>query len=232
LKVLVIEDDQDIIVTITLAFQVGWSGVEILSAAEGEKGVGMVKSESPDFVILDLGLPDIDGFEVLRRIRGFSAVPVIILTVMTEEDDIIKGLEWGADDYITKPFRKMELLARMKTILRRQNSSQDTPLVLGRLKYDPSGRRFFNLDKEIVLTGTEADILYHLMKQAGRVLSHSKLAEHVWGDDYPGAADTIKVHIRHLREKIEIDPGHPEIILTRPGIGYLLAVPGQPRNAP
>jgi DNA-binding response OmpR family regulator len=224
MKILVIEDDKDIVDTITLAFQVGWPGVELVSTGEGKKGVEMVKTESPDFVILDLGLPDINGFEVLRQVRCFTKVPVIILTVITEEDDIIRGLEWGADDYVTKPFRKMELLARIKTILRRQTPGQESPLVCGALRYEPSSRRFYNLDKEIVLTGTEADILYQLMKQAGRVLSHATLAENVWGDYYPGSADTLKVHIRHLREKLEKDASHPKLILTRPGIGYSLEI--------
>ncbi len=226
MKVLVIEDDEDVVDTVTLAFQVGWPGVELVSAHEGKKGVELVGSESPDITILDLGLPDINGFEVLRQIRSFSDVPIIILTVMTEEDDIIKGLEWGADDYVTKPFRKMELLARIKTILRRQSPpGEEHPLVCGLLRYEPSRRQFFLHEKEITLTVTEADILYHLMKQAGRVVSHSTLAELVWGDDYPGAADTLKVHIRHLREKLEADPSHPQLILTRSGIGYSLVIP-------
>lgn len=226
MKVLVIEDDEDIIDTITLAFQVGWPGTELVSTYEGRRGVEMVESEAPDITILDLGLPDINGFEVLRQIRGFSDVPIIILTVMTEEDDIIKGLEWGADDYVTKPFRKMELLARIKTVLRRQSPpGEEPPLVCGPLSYEPSRRQFFYHEKEIALTVTEADILYHLMKQAGRVVSHSDLAEMVWGDDYPGASDTLKVHIRHLREKLEADPSRPQLIMTRSGIGYLLAIP-------
>jgi two-component system, OmpR family, response regulator VicR len=225
MKVLVIEDDKDIVDTITLAFQVGWPDVELVSTGEGGKGVELVERESPDFVILDLGLPDINGFEVLRRVRSFSDVPVIILTVMTDEDDIIRGLEWGADDYVTKPFRKMELLARIKTILRRQKPGRESTMLCGTLRYEPSNRRFYNLDKEVPLTSTESEILYALMKQAGQVLSHSALAENVWGDDYPGAADTIKVHIRHLREKIENDPSHPKLIVTRPGIGYSLEIP-------
>lgn len=225
MKILIIEDDNDIIDTVALTFQVGWPGIELVSTGEGLKGVEMVESESPDVVILDLGLPDINGYDVLRRIRAFSNVPVVILTVMADENDIIRGLEWGADDYITKPFRKMELLARIKTVLRRQNpDSDDTPLVCGTFRYVPATRQFFIRDKEIRLTVTESDILHFLMKQAGQVVSHSALSEAVWGDDYTNSADTLKVHIRHLREKLEVDPSHPQHIMTRPGIGYSLVV--------
>jgi two-component system response regulator VicR len=226
MKVLVIEDDQDVIDTITLTFEVGWPGVELVSSYEGKRGVEMAESEAPDIIILDLGLPDISGFEVLRQIRSFSDVPIIILTVMDEEDDLIKGLTWGADDYVTKPFSKMELLARVKTILRRQNpSAEEPPLLFGLLRYHPSTRQFFYDDREVILTATEANILCDLMKKAGQVVTQLSLAETVWGVDYPGAADSLKVHIRHLREKLEADPSHPKLILTRPGVGYLLAVP-------
>ncbi len=227
MKVLVIEDDNDIIDTINLAFRVGWPEVALVSSTDGEKGVEMVKTESPDIVILDLGLPDINGYEVLCQVREFSDVPIVILTVITEENDVIKCLEAGADGYITKPFRKMELLARIRTILRRQNpADMESPLTCGPLRYDPSMHQFYYDEKELNLTITEADILYQLMKQPGRVVDHSSMAKAVWGNDYPGAANTIKVHIRHLREKLEEDPGNPRIIMTRSGIGYSLAVPG------
>ena len=195
MKILIIEDDEDVIDTISLTFQVGWPEAELLFAREGAGGIERVENESPDVVILDLGLPDISGYQVLKQIRAFSDVPVVILTVMMEENDIIKGLEWGADDYITKPFRKMELLARIKTILRRQKVSREEPvLICGALQYVPANHQLFYRQKEIVLTATESIIMYHLMKQAGHVVSHLSLAEAVWGDDYPNAADTLKVH--------------------------------------
>jgi len=227
MKVLIIEDDEDVVDTIKLTFQVGWPGFELVSTSEGEKGIEMAESEDPQIVILDLGLPDINGFEVLRRIRSFSKVPVIILTVMNEEDDMIKGLEWGADDYVTKPFRKMALLARVKAILRRLNTTdEEAPLKCGPLRYEPAMRRFFCNEKEIILTATESLILSELMKKAGQIVSQSSLAELVWGEDYNGAADSLKVHIRHLRKKIETDPNDPKIIITRPGIGYLISISG------
>ncbi len=225
MKVLLIEDDKEIIDAISLAFQIRWPEAEVVSTRLGEKGVELVESEAPDIVILDLGLPDISGFEVLRQVRLFSRVPTIILTVRSDEADVVKGLEWGADDYITKPFRQLELLARVKALIRRQSPSEEGPLVYGPLRLDATTGQLYYGEREIALTVTENHILSHLMRNAGHVVTHSSLAEAVWGDDYPGATDSLKVHIRRLREKIEADPSHPQLILTRTGVGYLLAKP-------
>ena len=225
MKVLVIEDDKEIVDAISLAFQIRWPEAKVISTRLGQKGVELVESESPNIVILDLGLPDITGFEVLRQIRRFSAVPTIILTVRAEEADVVKGLEWGADDYITKPFRQLELLARVKSMIRRHSPSEETALVFGKLRLDNETGQLHMGEKEIALTVTENNILGFMMKNEGRVVTHSNLAEAVWGDDYPGATDSLKVHIRRLREKIEEDPGKPRIILTKTGIGYFLAKP-------
>lgn len=223
MKVLIIEDDKEIVDAISLAFQIRWPEAKVISTRLGQKGVELVESESPDIVILDLGLPDITGFDVLRQIRQFSAVPTIILTVRADEADVVKGLEWGADDYITKPFRQLELLARVKSMIRRHTPAEENMIVFGPLRLDPETAQLQMGDKEIALTVTEKNILAHLMKNSGRVVTHSNLAEAVWGDDYPGATDSLKVHIRRLREKIEEDPGKPRIILTKTGIGYFLA---------
>jgi len=225
MKVLLIEDDHEIIDAISLAFQIRWPEAEVVSTRLGEKGVELVETEAPDLVVLDLGLPDINGFEVLRQIRSFSHVPTIILTVRSDEADIVKGLEWGADDYMVKPFRQLELLARVKALIRRQGRSEEQPTVCGPLRLDATTGQLYHDGKEITLTITETRILNHLMKNAGHVVTHSSLAESVWGDYYPGASDSLKVHIRRLREKIEADPGHPQFILTRTGIGYFLAKP-------
>ena len=225
MKVLLIEDDKEIIDAISLAFQIRWPEAKVVSTRLGEKGVELVESEAPDIVILDLGLPDISGFEVLRQIRLFSHVPTIILTVRQDEADIVKGLEWGADDYITKPFRQLEFLARVKALIRRQSPEEEESLVCGPLRLDVTSGQLYYGRKEIALTVTESHILGHLMKNASRVVTHSSLAEAVWGDDYPGVADSLKVHIRRLREKIEADPSHPQLILTRTGVGYFLAKP-------
>ncbi len=225
MKVLLIEDDKEIVDAISLAFQIRWPEATLISTRLGQKGVELVETESPDIVILDLGLPDISGFEVLQQIRLFSQVPTIILTVRSEESDVVKGLEWGADDYITKPFRQLELLARVKALIRRRAGGEEESIVFGSLRLDPTTGQLYCNGQEIALTVTETHIIGHLMKNGGRAVTHASLAEAVWGDDYPGAADSLKVHIRRLREKIEEDPSHPKLILTRTGIGYFMARP-------
>jgi len=150
-------------------------------------------------------------------------VPIIILSVRSEEADIVKGLEWGADDYVVKPFRQLELLSRIKLVTRRRGPSvEEAPLVCGKLRFDPSSWQLFWGEKEINLTHTEGAILHHLMKNMGRVVTYSNLAEAVWGIDYPDAVDSLRVYIWRLRTKIEKNPGDPKIILTKPSIGYLL----------
>ena len=223
MKLLIIEDDEEIIDAISLAFQIRWPEAEIISTRLGKKGIVLADSELPDIVILDLGLPDINGFDVLRKIRQFSQVPIIILTVRAEEADIIKGLEWGADDYIIKPFRQLELLARIKAQIRRQDQPEGEQIISGPLQLDSDTGQLYYKDKEINLTVTETRILGHLMRNAGHVVTHFSIAEAVWGDDYPGATDSVKVHIRRLREKIEKDPSSPELIITKSGIGYLFS---------
>lgn len=225
MKVLIIEDDREIVEAISLAFQIRWPEAKVVSTHLGEKGVELVESEAPDIVILDLGLPDISGFEVLDQIRRFSNVPTIILTVRSEEADVVRGLECGADDYITKPFRQLELLARVKALIRRQSPSEEETVIAGALRLDATTGQLHHDGKEIALTITESRILNHLMKNAGYVTTHSSLAEAVWGDDYPGVVDSLKVHIRRLREKIEADPSHPQLILTKTGVGYFLTKP-------
>jgi two-component system KDP operon response regulator KdpE len=226
MKVLIIEDDQAIVEAISLTLQISWPEAKLVSTHSGERGIELVENENPDVVILDLGLPDISGFDVLKQIRLFSTVPILILTVRSDETDIVKGLEWGADDYMVKPFRQMELLSRIKLVTRRRSPlAEETPLVCGKLRFDPGTWQLFYGEKEISLTPTEGTILSHLMKNAGRVVTHSNLAEALWGVDYPDAADTLRVHIRRLRTKLEVDSSHPQIILTKAGIGYLLAPP-------
>ena len=223
-RVLIIEDDMEIVDSISMAFRILWPEAELIPTRLGEEGVELVETESPDTVILDLGLPDISGFEVLRQIRFFSSVPIIILTVRSEENDIIRGLEEGADDYVAKPFRQMELVARIKVQLRKQASSEEEPLVVaGTLRFDPTTSQLTYGRREISLTAIEGHIVQCLMKNAGHVVTHSRLAEAVWGDEYPGALDSLRVYIRRLREKLEMDPACPEVILTKSGVGYWMA---------
>jgi two-component system response regulator VicR len=225
MKVLIVEDDREIVDAITLAFQIRWPEAKVVSTRLGRKGVELVETEAPDIVILDLGLPDISGFEVLSQTRLFSHVPIIILTVRADESDVVKGLEWGADDYILKPFRQLELLARVKALIRRQTPSEEETIVAGQLQLESTSGQLHSEGREIALTITESRILAHLMRNAGHVVTHSSLAEAVWGNDYPGAADSLKVHIRRLREKIEASPSQPKLILTKAGVGYFLARP-------
>jgi two-component system response regulator VicR len=224
MKILIIEDDKEIVESISLAFEIRWPEAKVVSTHLGRKGTEMVESEEPDVVFLDLGLPDINGFEVLRQIRLFSHVPIIIITVKSDEADVVKGLERGADDYIIKPFRQLELLARVKALIRRHNP-QEEALEFGPLHLNVATGELEYEGKEIALTLTESRIIGHLMKNTGHVVSHSSLAEAVWETDYPGAADGLKVHIRRLREKVETDPSHPNLILTKSGIGYYLKRP-------
>ena len=223
---LIIEDDHEIVNFVALNFRLRWPEAELISTGLGEEGVEMVESEDPHVVILDLGLPDISGFEVLRQIRLFSSVPVVVLTVRGDEADMVKGLEWGADDYLVKPFRPSELLARLKVQARRKLApAEGAPIACGSLRLDPSTFQMTHGDKEISLTIVEGRIIEHLMRNAGQVVTHSRLAEAVWGEDYPGAIESLRVYIRYLRQKLEKDPSRPKLILTKAGVGYSLAKP-------
>jgi DNA-binding response OmpR family regulator len=224
MKLLMIEDDRSITEIVALAFDMRWPEVELVTATLGEKGLALAKTEAPDAIILDLGLPDISGFDVLKEIRQFSTVPIVILTVRAEEKDVIKGVEMGADDYVVKPFRQMELLGRVEALVSRpRRRKKEEPLVHGPLYLDPSSRRFTVDGDEVTITATEADILYQLMKEPGSVVANSELVEAIWGQDYPNAADCLKTHIRRLREKVEPDPDHPQLVLGKSGKGHFLA---------
>ncbi|MFC1976773.1 response regulator transcription factor [Chloroflexota bacterium] len=225
MKVLLIEDDPGIIDVVTLTLELRWSDVNLTSTFSGEKGVELVKTELPDLIILDLGLPDTDGFQVLRRIRAFSDVPVVILTVRGEELDKIRGLELGADDYILKPFSPGELLARMQALLRRSHATEatakvgDRPSIRGKLRIDFSSREVSLGNKALKLGPREYDLLYHLVTNEGKVLSNEMLLQEVFPEH---EADTtfLNVYIRKLRERLEDDPGNPRMILNEGDIGY------------
>lgn len=226
MKVLIIEDDPQILEAVTLTFQIRWPEVDLVSSQLGERGIEMVETERPDIVILDLGLPDMSGYDVLKQIRLFSDVTILILTVRAEEVDIIKGLEWGADEYMTKPFRQLELLARVKALMRRGTSlNEDATLVCGQLSFNPASLLLLVRGKEVAVTRTEGLILQKLMRNAGRAVGYSSLAEVVWGPDCSEGTQNLKVHMRRLREKIETDPGQPQVLLTKVGAGYLIANP-------
>ena len=224
MKVLVIEDDPGIIEVVSLCFQLRWSGTNVISAANGRDGVSLVETESPDVVILDIGLPDIDGYQVLKEMRRFSEVPVIMLTVRGEDTDVAKGLELGADDYITKPFSHIELIARVQAVLRRAQglavTDEERPFTSGRLTVDFTRNEVTLSGHPVKLTSTERKLLYHLIRNEGRILSHESLLAKVWGDTYVDARDLLRVHIQHLRQKLEDNAESPNIIVTEHGIGY------------
>ncbi len=226
MKILLIEDDKQIIEAVTVALELRWPEAQVVYTGLGEKGIELVEREKPDVVILDLGLPDITGFEVLKQIRLFSDVPILILTVRSEETDIVKGLEGGADDYAVKPFRHLELLARIKALTRRGGShGADATVISGELSLNPATSQFIRGGKEIELTRTEVTILYSLMKNAGQVVTYPQLAEAIWGEDYSSGEDSIKVYIHRLREKLQDDASEPKLIVNKPGVGYFLTKP-------
>jgi two-component system response regulator VicR len=222
LKILIIEDSKEIVEAISLAVQIRWPDFEILSSNLGERGIELAEKETPDIIILDIGLPDISGFEVLKSVRLFSKVPILILTVRSEEAIIVKGLELGADDYMIKPFKQLELLARVNAIIRRNTPQIEELLAVGQMRLDSASLTFTNNQNQISLTRTEATILNQLMRNKGNVVDHATLAEAVWGRDYPDSANALKVHIRRLRQKIELDANDPHVIMTKPGVGYML----------
>jgi len=225
MKILVIEDDAQIIEAVTLAIEIRWPESVVLSANLGKKGIELVESQNPDVVILDLGLPDISGFEVLKDIRLFSSVPILILTVKVDEIDIVKALELGADDYVTKPFKQLELLSRIRAIMRRQSDTNELPLRCGKLRFQPSTRELYYNDISINLTPTEASILRGLMENEGQFVTYAALAKRVWGENYTrwDFTGSLKVYIRRLRQKLEANASQQILILNRPGIGYSLA---------
>jgi len=229
LKVVVVDDSPEIIEVVSLCFQLRWSGTDLISAATGAKGVELVEAENPDIVILDIGLPDMDGFEVLRELRRFSQVPVIMLTVRSEDTDIAKGLELGADDYITKPFSHIELIARVQAVLRRVQglpvTSEERPFVSGKLFVDFASNEVKLNGTPVKLTSTESKLLYLLIRNEGRLVTHESLLTKVWGETYVDARDLLRVHIQHLRQKLGDSVEMPSIIVTEHGMGYKFVRP-------
>ncbi len=226
MKVLIIENDTQIAESVSLTLQIRLPDTDVVSTHLGKKGIELAQSEVLDIIILDLGLPDMSGFEVLGHIRIFSSVPIVILSAKAYEADIVRALECGADDYMVKPPDALELTARIKArIDDKEHFAKQTPISFGPFRFNPPTRQLLYGEKEINLTAIEAHIIHYLMRSEGRVASSSSLAEEVWGHDYPGSVDALGPHIRCLRQKLEADPNHPQLILTKPGIGYFLAKP-------
>lgn len=223
MKILIIEDDYNIVKMVTMLVTMRWPQIHIDSTSYGEKGVFFAGDNVYDAIIIDLSLPDIDGLEVLKGIRSFSTVPIIILTVRNDEVEIVRGLELGADEYITKPFSQIELLARINCVIRRKtNLYVENPIIRGEMNLDWVNRRFNYKDCSVILTATETKIMHHLIINANSTVTTNSLAEAIWGEDYPGSYKAIRVYLRRLREKLEQDPSKPSVIITRPGLGYEL----------
>jgi two-component system KDP operon response regulator KdpE len=198
----------------------------VFEAVNGQEALAAVLADRPDLVILDLGLPDLDGIEVTRLLREWTAVPIIILTVQEHETAKITALDAGADDYVTKPFGMGELLARMRVALRRAASSAAEPVfTTGELTVDLARRLVTVSGREVQLTPTEYDLLRALVTNAGKVLTHRQLLRQVWGVAYQNETHLLRVNMSNLRRKLEPDPSRPRFLLTEPGVGYRLVAP-------
>ena len=222
-KVLVVDDEKLIVKGIR--FSLLQDGMEVDCAYDGEEALNMAKANSYDMILLDVMLPKMDGFEVCQAIREFSDVPIVMLTAKGDDMDKILGLEYGADDYITKPFNILEVKARIKAIMRRTSTErvpqvQSSVIEKGDIKLDCDSRRLFINDNEINLTAREFELLEILIKNENKVYSRESLLKIVWGEDYPGDVRTVDVHVRRLREKIEANPSEPKYVHTKWGVGY------------
>jgi len=224
--VVVIEDDPQIRRFLRPALTS--HGFRVTEAANAEDGLRETASRPPDLIILDLGLPDLDGLDVIRRLREWTQVPIIVLSARGQEQDKVSALEAGADDYLTKPFSIGELLARIRVALRHAERAAAQPsepaFALGDLRVDLAARRVFVADREIHLTPIEYKLLTTLVRHAGKVVTHGQLLREVWGPKQEGQSHYVRVYMTHLRHKIEAEPAQPRYLITEPGVGYRLKV--------
>ena len=222
-KLLVIDDELAIRRFLHASFPDG--SFELIEAETGKDGIGKVATNAPDVVLLDLGLPDMDGIEVAREIRTWSEVPIIVLSARHQENDKIRALDAGADDYLTKPFSVGELLARVRVALRHsQRGTQEGPPVFeyDGLKVDLAAHRVWSKGEEVHLTPNEFNLLAVLVRHAGKVVTHRQLLREVWGEAYADELQYLRVYAGQLRHKLEVNPAKPRLLLTEPGVGYRL----------
>ncbi|MBI4336598.1 MAG: response regulator transcription factor [Chloroflexi bacterium] len=227
--VLVVDDDAGVLKLVSTGL--GQRGYEVVLAGDGTEGLRLAADRTPDLVILDIVMPGIDGFEVVHQVRQRSGVPIIMLSARSDEEDKVKSLRLGADDYISKPFGMEELVARVEAVLRRTKDA-DTPLsgpglVAGEMGIDFAQRRVTIGGREVRLTPTEYALLRELAQHRGKVLTHSMLLNRVWGPEYADEREYLRVFVNRLRQKIGDDPQHPLYISTEPGIGYRFLAPDQ-----
>lgn len=224
-KILLIEDEQEIRKFLRVSLL--GHGYRLVESGTGRDGVMQAASQQPDMVILDLGLPDIDGMDVIRQVREWSHMPIIILSARGQENQKVEALDAGADDYLTKPFSVGELIARIRVALRHvaqgAGESGDPVFTLGDLRVDLARRQVFVGDQEVHLTPIEYRLLTTLTKHAGKVITHRQLLKEVWGPDSVYETHYLRVYMAQLRRKIETDPAQPQFLLTEPGVGYRLA---------
>jgi DNA-binding response OmpR family regulator len=222
ITVLVVDDEPRLVDVVRMNLEV--EGYRVLEAFDGYEALEKLKQDLPDLVVLDVMMPELDGFATLRRIREVSNVPVIMLTVKQEESDRIRGLEIGADDYLTKPFSPRELQTRIKALLRRTfmaPPARNTRIVVDPgLTIDFSKREVWVRGDKVTLRPTEYRLLYHLVNNAGRLMTHDTLLSKVWGHEYRDESHYLRLYITYLRQKLESDPAHPKYILTERGVGY------------
>ncbi|GHO48755.1 response regulator transcription factor [Ktedonospora formicarum] len=228
----VVTADDDAQLLRLIARNLEFEEYEVLTASDGEQALHLVEAHAPDLVLLDVMMPKMDGFTACQRIREFSNVPIIIITARGQDRDKVHGLDLGADDYLTKPFSVEELLARVRAVLRRSHLSSHemsqgmrTTATIGDLTIDFTQHLVRLGPRELALTPIEYRLLAYLAHNAGRVVTHDQLLEHVWGNEYVGESHMLQVNINRLRRKIEPDPTHPRTLLTRVGIGYQLVIP-------
>ena len=222
MKILVVDDEQVLVKGIK--FNLENEGYQVDVGYDGEEAVEKARGGNFDLIILDLMMPKIDGLQACMRIREFSNVPIIMLTARSEDTDKIIGFEYGADDYITKPFNILEVKARIRALLRRAGAAvqKDERLCAGHIALDPDARAAWRGEESVELTAKEFDLMELLLRNPGRVYSRENLLNVVWGYEYIGDYRTVDVHVRRLREKLEMDPANPEYILTKWGVGYYL----------
>jgi two-component system KDP operon response regulator KdpE len=228
-KLLVIDDDPAILRVVTIGLRA--RGYHVTGVQTGEQGLSRAALEAPDVIILDLGLPDIDGVEVCRRLREWTETPIVVLSAYGTETRKVQALDEGADDFITKPFGMPELEARLRVALRhrqRRPDGQDSPLIeLGPLRIDLGARTVSRRGTPVPLTAREFDFLAFLARHPGRVITHRMLLQEVWGPEYGTESHYLRVYANHLRKKIEDDPTRPVLLLTSPGVGYQLVAPAE-----
>ena len=235
--VLVADDDPHLLRLVTRNLQ--FEGYEVIPASDGQQALEQIEAQGPDLVLLDVMMPKLDGFIVCQRTREFSAVPIILVTARGQEQDKIRGLDLGADDYLTKPFSVDELLARVRAVLRRaqfttldQAHAMRTTTTIGDLTIDYAQHLVKMAGVEVPLTPIEYRLLAYLAQNAGRIVTQDLLLEEVWGTGYVGESHMLQVNINRLRRKLEADPAHPRYILTKVGIGYFLASQPGVQSAP